>query len=158
MGASSGAVIADRFTDGAIPYWYSDGGRAAAGFRGDAGDCVTRAIAIAGCIDYRTLYDDLAARQAATGRPRSARNGVMPAVYRAWFADNGWAWTPTMHIGAGCTVHLRTGEVPATGAHVIRLSKHLVAVIDGVVFDTYDPSRDGSRCVYGYWTAPAVTS
>ena len=22
---------------------------------------------------------------------------------------------------------------------------------DGVVHDTYDPSRDGTRCVYGYW-------
>lgn len=24
---------------------------------------------------------------------------------------------------------------------------------DGVIRDTHDPSRDGTRCVYGYWTA-----
>jgi hypothetical protein len=27
-----------------------------------------------------------------------------------------------------------------------------MAVIDGVIHDTYDPSRDGKRCVYGYFT------
>jgi hypothetical protein len=24
-------------------------------------------------------------------------------------------------------------------------------VIDGVIHDLYDPSRDGTRCVYGYY-------
>jgi len=24
-------------------------------------------------------------------------------------------------------------------------------VIDGVIFDTHDPSRRGTRCVYGIW-------
>jgi hypothetical protein len=24
-------------------------------------------------------------------------------------------------------------------------------VIDGVIHDTFDPSRGGTRCVYGYW-------
>lgn len=28
---------------------------------------------------------------------------------------------------------------------------HFVAVIDGVIRDTSDPSRDGNGCVYGYW-------
>ena len=34
---------------------YSDGGRAAAGYKGDAGDCVTRAIAIATEIPYQEV-------------------------------------------------------------------------------------------------------
>ena len=34
-------------------------------------------------------------------------------------------------------------------------SKHCTAWIDGECHDTYDPTRDGTRCVYGYWTAPA---
>ena len=25
------------------------------------------------------------------------------------------------------------------------------AVIDGVIRDTHDPGRDGTRCVYGYY-------
>jgi hypothetical protein len=33
----------------------------------------------------------------------------------------------------------------------VRVSKHLSAVIDGVIQDTHNPSRGGSRCVYGYY-------
>jgi hypothetical protein len=55
-----------------------------------------------------------------------------------------------MGIGTGCTVHLRDGELPS-GRLVVSVSRHEVAVIDGVMHDTHDPSRDGTRCVYGYW-------
>lgn len=30
-------------------------------------------------------------------------------------------------------------------------SKHLAAVVDGVLHDTYDCTREGTRCVYGYY-------
>lgn len=63
---------------------------------------------------------------------------------------NGWVWTPTMFIGSGCKVHLRGDELPA-GRLIVSVSKHLVAVIDGVIHDTYDCSRNGTRCVYGYY-------
>jgi hypothetical protein len=43
------------------------------------------------------------------------------------------------------------------GRLIARCSRHLVAVIDGVIHDTHDSSRDGTRCVYGYWTAPDLT-
>ena len=55
-----------------------------------------------------------------------------------------------MKIGSGCTVHLRADELP-TGRLIVSVSRHVVAVIDGVIHDTHDPSRDGTRCVYGYW-------
>ena len=62
----------------------------------------------------------------------------------------GWKWIPTMTIGSGCKVHLREDELPK-GRIVCSLSKHETAVIDGVLNDTYDCSRDGTRCVYGYF-------
>jgi len=55
-----------------------------------------------------------------------------------------------MAIGQGCRVHLRADELPA-GRLIVVVSSHLVAVIDGVIHDTYDPSRNGNRCVYGYF-------
>ena len=36
-----------------------DGGRAAAGFKGKAGDCVVRSISIATGIKYAEVYEDL---------------------------------------------------------------------------------------------------
>lgn len=65
-------------------------------------------------------------------------------------AELGFDWTPTMTIGSGCKVHLKADELPK-GRLICMLSRHAVAVIDGVINDTYDPSRDGTRCVYGYW-------
>jgi hypothetical protein len=59
-----------------------------------------------------------------------------------------------MHIGSGCTVHLRAGELPE-GPLVASLSRHLVAVVDGVIRDTHNPDRDGTPCVYGYWQPEA---
>jgi hypothetical protein len=35
---------------------------------------------------------------------------------------------------------------------IVRCLKPTAAVIDGIVHDTYDPSRNGTRCVYGYLT------
>lgn len=135
---------------------YDDGGRAAAGFRGkEAGDCVARAVAIALELPYRQVYDDLAELSLAYGGRRSARDGVAPAVTRDYLTRHrGWVWTPTMSVGSGCRVHLRADELPP-GRLVVRLSRHVCAVLDGVVHDIYDPSRDGTRCVYGYWAPPS---
>jgi hypothetical protein len=55
-----------------------------------------------------------------------------------------------MGIGTGTTVHLRDGELPM-GRLIVACSRHYVAVIDGVIHDTSDPSRDGTRAVYGYY-------
>jgi len=138
-----------------LPFVYDDGGRAAAGYRGSTGDCVTRAVAIATGRDYAEVYAALNAA-AARERPRrgrrrsAARTGVYKATTRRFLESLGWQWTPTMGIGTGCRIHLAAGELPA-GRLIVSVSRHLVAVIDGVIHDTVDPSRDASRCVYGYW-------
>lgn len=130
----------------------TDGGRAAAGFKGETRDCVTRAIAIATGRPYREVYDELNKIAKSIGDRSSSRTGVHRKVYEKYLFRIGAKWTPTMRVGAGCTVHLRAGELPATGALVVSLSRHLCAVVDGVVCDAFDPTRDGTRCVYGYYT------
>jgi hypothetical protein len=144
--------VSDTFT-------YNDGGRSLAGYSGDAGDCVTRAVAIASGLPYKEVYDFLAKGNASQRagkygkRSRSARNGVH--TKRKWFKDYmqslGFVWVPTMQIGSGCKVHFRKEELPAKGRLIVSLSKHYSTMIDGVINDTYDPSRNGTRCVYGYW-------
>lgn len=139
-------------------FQYNDGGRAATGFRGDAGDCVTRAIAVATRQDYLSVYHSLnaIAKSERTGKSRrgvsSARNGVYRQTIRRYLQGIGWNFTPTMGIGTGCRVHLRDGELPM-GRLIVTVSKHECAVIDGVIHDTSDPSRSGTRCVYGFWSS-----
>jgi hypothetical protein len=135
---------------------HNDGGRAEAGYKGVAGDCTTRAIAIATGKPYQEVYDAMnavgKAERTRKGRPKgSARTGVsLKQSVHPYLSALGWTWVPTMAVGKGCKVHLRSDELPA-GPLIVRVSKHMVAVIDGVINDIYDPSRGGTRCVYGYW-------
>lgn len=135
---------------------FNDGGRCAAGFKGDAGDCACRAVAIATSKPYREVYDainSLGTKERTGKRKRgksSARSGVYGATMRKYLAALGYTWVPTMQIGQGCKVHLRVGELPM-GRLVVFVSKHFTAVIDGVIHDNHDPSRHGNRCVYGYF-------
>jgi hypothetical protein len=85
-------------------------------------------------------------------RSTTPRNGVYKEIHGPYIAALGWMWVPTMSVGSGCTVHLRADEFPA-GRLIVKVSHHLVAVIDGVIHDTHDCSRGGNRCVYGYWVA-----
>lgn len=171
-----------------MQFIYDDGGRAAAGYKGSAGDCVTRAIAIATGKPYQEVYDALhvGIKESSTGRSRAAkraarkgaspRNGVNRRVYQRYLESLGWRWVPTMKIGQGCKVHLVAEELPA-GRIIARVSHHICAVIDGVIYDTHDPQREAHvidrdvgqplkpgqwrnsngicsiqrRCVYGYF-------
>src|SRR5690242_13616703 len=98
-----------------MQFTYDDGGRAKAGFRGSAGDCVARAVAIASGLPYAEVYAALAKGSGAqratkrSGKKRAtAREGI--SVRRKWFKDYmegiGFDWVPTMQIGSGCKVHL----------------------------------------------------
>jgi hypothetical protein len=139
---------------------------------------VTRAIAIATRQDYRGVYDALnemgqQERPTKRGRKSSSRTGVSRKMYEKYLLARGWVWTPTMKIGSGCTVHLVVDELPA-GRLIVSLSRHLTCVSIyestngdkrspeygvvtryGVVRDTHDPTRGGTRCVYGYYVEAA---
>lgn len=167
----------------------TDGGRRKAGYIGKAGDCVCRAIAIASGLPYDKVYDDLSIinermprskrRQRGAVGIRTAARGIYTKskLFKDYMHSLGFVWTPTMHIGSGCTVHLHDGELP-NGRLVVSVSRHFTAVIDGVIHDTHDPQREmhcidpdtsrelkkgewinengicsiQRRCVYGYWS------
>lgn len=140
----------------AIAFHQNDGGRSAAGFKGIAGDCAVRAFCIATGQDYADAYKlfvDHGRRERASKKRRCKshpRTGVYGPTMRRIMANVGWVWRPTMGIGTGCRVHLCEDELPG-GRLIVSLSHHYAAVIDWVLHDTHDSSRDGTRCVYGYW-------
>ena len=152
------------FSRSNLEFKINDGGRAAAGFKGHAGDCVVRSIAIATGSPYQKVYDDLfKANQEFRNTSRtklarslkqrndSPRTGTHRVVLKKYLEKLGWKWTPTMFVGIGCKVHLKREELPM-GTLIVSCSKHLTVVIDGVLNDIFDCSRNGTRCVYGYWT------
>ena len=141
-----------------------DGGRAAAGYKGKTGDCVVRSIAIVTNLSYQKIYDDLYVANEEfrkTSRTKlakslkqkndSPRTGTHRVVLKKYLKSLGWSWTPTMFVGQGCKVHLKKSELPK-GNLIVSCSKHITVVKDGILYDTYDCSRNGTRCVYGYWS------
>lgn len=141
-----------------LDFVYDDGGRSKY-FKADhVGDCVCRAICNATGKDYKEVYDALQelSKKERTGKRKkgisSARNGVYKNTYTKYLTDIGWEFVACMGIGTGCTMHLNENEVPTNeGPIIVSLSKHLSCVKDGKLYDTYDCSREGTRCVYGYF-------
>ena len=146
-----------------LGFQFNDGGRGDVGFKGGAGDCVVRSIAIAANLPYMKVYEDLrfanetyallrndklARRLNAKGS--SPRNGNHRNVFHDYIVGLGFQWVPTMKVGMGCQVHLRSDELPKA-ILIVKVSKHLTAVLNGIIQDTHDPSRGGNRCVYGYY-------
>jgi len=118
-----------------------------------------RSIAIATGKTYQEVYDafnKLAQAERIVKRKRrrlGSRTGVYRRTYQAYLESLGWRWTATMSVGFGCKVHLRSSELPR-GPVIVKVSRHLTAVVDGVIYDTHDCSRGGMRCVYGYFSQP----
>lgn len=142
-----------------MKFIYADGGRKKY-FKGKANDCVCRAICNATGKDYKEIYDfinELCQREFAKKTKKqqnksNARNGIAKDVTRIILEKYfKWKWHPLSRIGVGCTTHLNEKELPE-GILILKLSKHLTCVKDKVLYDTYDCSRDGTRCVYGYWS------
>lgn len=140
-----------------MEFIYKDGGRSNY-FKGKTGDCVCRAICNATGEDYKKIYDliNQISKNEKTGKRKKGKSNARTGCYKYTekeIIENilGWKWHPTMTIGSGCQTHLIESELPK-GTLIVRLSKHLTCVKDGVLYDTYDCSRDGARCVYGYWT------
>lgn len=125
-------------------YKYNDGGRSKY-FKGKAGDCAARAMAIALDLDYKAVYDELAEANA-KGRDgvKSARNGIYKDDLDKVLEAHGWKWFPApKFVGRKAYV----GDMPA-GTVIARMAKHFVAVKDGVAHDTWDSTY---KMIYGYW-------
>ena len=140
---------------------FNDGGRQSAGYKGSTGDCVTRSIAIVTGKPYKEVYDALnqLSESERTGKRKkkksNSRTGVFKATSKKYLLSLGYEWIPTMQIGQGCKTHLRADELPS-GKLIVKVSKHMTTMIDGVINDTHDCSREGSRCVYGYFHKKVV--
>ena len=131
-----------------MAYVYNDGGRADAGYKGSAGDCGARAMAIALDLYYKQAYDVLADANKEAGRPRSARNGINKDVYSKVLERNGWVWhSAPKFVGRKAYA----SDMPQ-GTVIARMAGHYACIIDGVPHDTFDCSH---KMVYGFWAKPS---
>lgn len=125
-------------------YKYSDGGRAAAGFKGET-DCGIRAVSIAtGCgyMEARRILKE-ASKKGVKGNG-SIASGIYKEDMASALREIGWEWVPAPKFQGR---KARYNDILHERA-VLRMAGHFAAVVDGVLCDTWD-SRD--KMVYGYW-------
>lgn len=133
-----------------MKFIYADGGRNKY-FKGNASDCVVRAICNATGKDYKEVYKRINELCKGDKYHSSARNGVNKDIYKRYIEQElGWKWVPTTYVGQTTKMHLCEDDLPM-GTLIIRCSGHLTCAKDKVLYDTYDCTRDGQRLVYGYW-------
>ena len=140
-----------------MKFVYNDGGRSKYFKAKNVNDCVVRAICNASGKDYKEVYDAIAelSKNEKLGRRKrgvsSPRNGVYKNTYKKYIENNlGLKWVSLSGIGKGITTHLNEQELPNKGTYILKVSKHLTCWKDGILIDTYDCSRRGTRAVYGY--------
>lgn len=119
-----------------MKYNYNDGGRRASHNSGGVSDCVTRALSIVSHCGYDIAKAYLA--------PLMTPEGV--DVFAPDFAKlmdaAGLVYVPTLPRT------FRVSQLPEVGNYIAHTSRHVSAVVDGVIQDTFD-TRD--ELVQGYW-------
>ncbi len=135
-----------------MDFIWNDGGRAACGFVGLAGDCVTRSIAIATGAAYREVYEKLG-----SATEKSPRNGVHVEIAAQYLAEREWLRHP------GAWNEFNVDLLPA-GIVIVHLSKqggreqHFTTVIDRVIHDTWNPADDDGYHLISSWTSERAQS
>lgn len=161
-----------------LDFVVDDGGRKAAGYKGNASDCVLRSLSIALGEDYEELRRELMEETkhfANTSRSRKAKrqkkegNSVFRGVYREVYSvilkRRGWIRTGMSKIGSSKRYYLTKSDVPPVPV-ILHTRGHLTTSIDHTIRDTWDTRmstvfKDGSptdekspRVYYSMWTPP----
>lgn len=132
-----------------MEFIWDDGGRAASGYVGTTGDCVTRAIAIGTGTSYRDVYKSLGELSSMT-----PRNGVANSIAQEYLVSLGWSYH-RVHQSRFDVDQLPSGTliVNLEDSHRDRAG-HYCCVIGSTIYDTWNPTEeDAFRCA-GYWRRP----
>ena len=133
-----------------IDYRYDDGGRESAGYRGRTGDCVVRAIAICTGEDYRAVYLTMAEHMkrngyAASGNAYATRQRNRKAPRRKGQIAARRVQDRVLEVYGFRKVRLPAGARPTFteaqhqfGDCVVGTTKHVAAIVDGALRDTFD--------------------
>ena len=85
------------------------------------------------------------------------RTGMHKATVDLLLKSLGWRWASTTRPSKRTSARLLAKDLPP-GRIIVVLARHICTIVDGVIYDTHDPSAKGSRPVYGYWLPPASNS
>ena len=129
-------------------FWVnSDGGRSISKRPAQKNDCTVRALAIARNLPYDDAYDIL---------KEAGRKCSRGFDFVGWMSEQSWATKlafPAVKGQRRMSPAQFCRDYPI-GHYILRVSKHVIAVKDGVIFDTFENRPD--RCVYSAWSIKSI--
>tara|TARA_R110000782_G_scaffold269687_1_gene368278 strand:+ start:1874 stop:2344 length:471 start_codon:yes stop_codon:yes gene_type:complete len=153
-----------------LQYKFNDGGRSKY-FKGETGDCVTRAISIATGEDYMTIYDQffirnklysetkktkIARQMKSKSNGLSPRNGIYKEIYHKYLLDNGWKYISLVKFGS--KERTKLDQLTHLDNIIVSIPRHIMVMQKGVVNDigdtrySYWEEKKAIRTVNGYYT------
>lgn len=108
------------------------------------GDCVIRSLTKVLDMEWLKVFDSLL--------PYARELQCMPngkPCYENFLKDNGFVYVGISNKkGSKRPTVDRFAKDHKTGTYVLRVAHHIVAVVDGYYYDTWD---SGEKSLYGYW-------
>lgn len=146
-----GSLGGERYSHVA-PFRQSDAGRASSRRPRQTNDCTVIALAHATGVDYDRCYDALKSAGRGSGRRFDLKSWPGSTSFEGWRLV--WCALPAvkgLNRVNPPTFALKHHE----GRFILRVAKHVLACVDGIVLDTVRP--DPHRCVYGAWEVVAAS-
>ena len=135
-----------------MKFIYNDGGRSKYFKASNVSDCVCRALCNTTGVDYKVMYDliNKISKLEKRNKTSNARNGVFKDSYKKILKALQAQEIKVQEFGSSNKCHLCDEDLIdyKNGKYILSLSHHFSSLIDGVLVDTYDCSRDGDRQVY----------
>jgi len=132
----------------------TDGGRSLSQRRWPRNDCGPRALALATGVSYDECAEALTEDGgfACTRRGGTYMEQFFHALHWNETTFHGWRFE---WISFPATAGMRRMNAYKfcdeynSGRYILNMARHVVAVVDGVIYDTFHPRPDA--CVYGAW-------
>ena len=135
-----------------LEFTFNDGGRSKY-FKGQTGDCVVRAIAIATGGDYKVIYDDLfqankdymsskntklAKQMKSRAREKSGtpRAGIYKKIFDKYLLSKGWKYVSCRTFGG--TERTKLDQLMHLDNIIVNINRHSMCMQKGVVQDIWD--------------------
>ena len=126
-------------------YHYDDAGRAKSKRSKQTNDCVIRAISLTLKQPYDEVYDGFMAlgRKCSRGTPKKVWQQFLNS-------DKRFVRKPFPAVAGQPRMSLeKFAEIFDSGLYIVQMAGHLTTVINGSVYDVFEPRKDG--CVYAVW-------
>ena len=108
------------------------------------GDCVIRSLTKALSMEWLQVFDEMMPLSREFQAPFNNR-----VCYEFYLSKNGFTYYGISNKKGSKRPTVESfAKSHKTGTYILRVAHHLVAVVDGLYYDTWDC---GQKSLYGYW-------